>query len=108
MVHVSSTKSEVLMNTIEKLLRERSIDIKKTKFCCLDGTNSRSGEQSGLQRRIRNHAPHAIYINCRCHRLALCFKHVMSEFKWLQKIDGLLLGLWKTFHYSGVNRVILK
>ena len=39
MVHVSSTKSEVLMNTIEKLLRERSIDIKKTKFCCLDGTN---------------------------------------------------------------------
>ena len=108
MVHVSSTKSEVLMNTIEKLLRERSIDIKKTKFCCLDGTNSMSGEQSGLQRRIRNHAPHAIYINCRCHRLALCFKHVMSEFKWLQKIDGLLLGLWKTFHYSGVNRVILK
>ena len=48
-----------------------------------------------------------IYINCRCHRLAYCFKHLFEEFPWLQSIDSLLLGLWKTFHFSSKNRFIL-
>ena len=67
-----------------------------------------SGVYNGLQRRLRNHAPHAIYINCRCYRLALCFKHLFEEFPWLQSIDSLLLGLWKTFHFSCKNRFILR
>lgn len=108
LVEVSSTKSEIVMDTLEKVLRERDVDITKTRFCCLDGTNSMSGQHSGLQKRIRNHAPHAIYINCRCHRLALCFKHLMNDFPWLQTIDCLLLGLWKTFHFSSKNRYILR
>lgn len=28
----------------------------------------------------------------------------MGQFPWLQKIDTLLLGLWKLFHYSSLNR----
>lgn len=60
-----------------------------------------------MQRRIRNYAPHAIYINCRNHRLALCFKHIRDLFPWLETIDTLLLGLWKAFHYSSKNRYIL-
>ena len=65
-----------------------------------------SGEKNGVQRRYRNCAPCSIYVNCRCHRLALCFKHLMAQFPWLQTIDTLLLGLWKTFHYSSLNRHI--
>ena len=30
----------------------------------------------------------------------------MQEFSWLGKIDTLLLGLWKAFHYSFLNRHI--
>ena len=44
LTEVSSTKSEIVMQAIEKTLRERNIDISKTIFCCLDGTNSMSGE----------------------------------------------------------------
>ena len=64
---VSSTKSEILLNN--------NINISNTHFSCLDGTNVMSGEHTGLQRRIHNLAPFSIYVNCRCHRLALCFKH---------------------------------
>ena len=64
---VSSTKSEILLNN--------NINISNTHFSCLDGTNAMSGEHTGLQRRIHNLAPFSIYVNCRCHRLALCFKH---------------------------------
>ena len=66
-----------------------------------------SGVHNGLQRRLSNHVPHAIYINCGCHRLALCFKHLFEEFRCLQSIDSLLLGLWKTFHFSSKNCFIL-
>ena len=86
---------------------ESDLDIKKVRFFCLDRTNSMSGVHNGLQRRLRNHAPHAMYINCCCHRLALCFKHLFEEFPWLQSIDSLLLGLWKTFHFNSKTRFIL-
>ena len=108
LVSVSSTKSEVLIEKMKSILKEREIDIIKTRFICFDGTNSMSGVHHGVQRRYKNDAPFAIYVNCRCHRLALCFKHLMQDFPWLQKIDKLLLGLWKAFHYSSLNRHIFK
>ena len=108
LVEVSSTSSEIVMDAVATVMKDRDIDIKKTRFSCLDGTNSMSGVHNGLQRRIRNYAPHVIYINCRCHCLALCFKHVMDDFPWLKTIDSLFLGLWKTFHFSSKNPFILK
>ena len=66
-----------------------------------------SGEISGLQRRIRHISPHSMYVSCRRHRLALCFKHLIDQFSWLAKLDKLLLGLWKSFHYSALNRSTL-
>ena len=48
-----------------------------------------------------------MYVNCRCHRLALCFRHLIDQFSWLTKLDKLLLGLWRSFHYSALNRSIL-
>ena len=108
LVEVSSTNFETVMCAIEKVLREKDIDIEKTRFCCLDGTNSMLDQHNRVQRRMRDHAPHVVYINCRCHRLALCFKHLMDDFPWLKTVDSLLLGLWKTFHFSSKNRYMLK
>ena len=105
---VSSTQSAILMDKVREILSENNIDISKTRFSCLDGTNAMSGEHTGLQRRIRHLAPFSIYVNCRCHRLALCFKHLFERFPWLESVDKLLLGLWKGFYYSGKNRHILK
>ena len=48
------------------VLKGQNIDIKDTRFCYLDGTNSVSEETSGLQRRLCNAAPHSMYVNCRC------------------------------------------
>ena len=107
LLEVPSTKSAVLLDELVKILKEREIDPQKTRFCCLDGTNSMSGEISGLQRRIRHISPHSMYVNCRCHRLALCFKHLIDQFSWLAKLDKLLLGLWKSFHYSTLNWSII-
>ena len=78
LVEVSSTASDIVMEGVVNTLKARNIHIKKVRFSCLDGINSMSGIHNGLQQRLRNHAPHAIYINCRCHQLALCFKHLFE------------------------------
>ena len=104
---VSSTKSAVLLEKLVKILKEPEIDPQKIRFCYLDGANSMLGEIPGLQKRICHISPHSIYVNCRCHRLALCFKHLTDQFSWLAKLDKLLLGLWKSFHYSTLNCSIL-
>ena len=100
LLEVPSTKSAVLLDELVKILKKWEIDPQKTRFCCLDGTNSMLGEISSLQRRIRHISPHSMFINCRCHRLALCFKHLICQFSCLAKLDKLLLGLWKSFHYT--------
>ena len=95
------------MEGVVNTSKARDIHIKKVWFSCLDRTNSMSGIHNGLQWRLRNHAPHVIYINCHCYWLVLCFKHLFEEFPWLQSTDSLLLGLWKNFHFSSKNRFIL-
>ena len=93
LLEVPSTKSAVLLDEPVKILKEREIDPQKTRFCRLDGTNSMSGEISGLQGSIRHISPHSMYVNYRCHRLALCFKHLIGQFSWLTKLEKLLLVL---------------
>ena len=77
---VLSTKSEVLMDKVQEILLNNTIDISNTDFSCLDGTNAMSGEHTGLQRRIHSIAPFSIYVNCRyrCHQLALFQAFVWS------------------------------
>ena len=87
----------VLLDKLVKILKEQEKDLQKTRFCCLDGTNSMLGEISGLQRRICHTSPHSIYVNCRCHGVALCFKHLTDQFSWLAKLDKMLLGMRRCF-----------
>ena len=49
--------------------------------------------------------PISIYVNFRCHRSALCLKHL---FPLLESLDRLLSCLWKGFDYSGKNYLITK
>ena len=106
---VLPTKSEILMDKVQEILLNNNIDIiSNTCFSYLDGTNAKSGEPTGLQRRIHNLAPFSIYVNCRCHRLALCFKHLFGQIHWLGSINTFLLGLWKAFYYSGKKHNILR
>ena len=88
LLEVPSTKSAVLRDKLVKILKEQEKYPQKTRFCCFDETNSTSAEISGLQRRIRHISPHNMYVNCRCHRLALCFKHLTDQFFGWQNLTS--------------------
>ena len=66
----------------------------------LNGASTMSGSKSGVQTRIRRHAPSALYVHCHCHRLQLAAVHAAKEHPEVKKNLGTLLTIWKTFHYS--------
>ena len=78
------------------------------RFVGLDGTNAMSGERKGLQRLIRHTSPHSSYINCRNQRLALCLVHLLPKYGTLTKLDGLLISIWKTFHFSTIKQSVFE
>lgn len=112
-LNASDNKSESrtakgLLDSITSLFKAKGIHIGNVCFSAFDGTNTMSGSNSGLQRRIRHMAPHSIYINCRNHRLALVFVHVSKKHTCLQDLDALLISIWKMFHYSSIKASIFE
>ena len=84
LVEVNGSKgAEALFNLICNVLKRKGIDIKQMRFNGMDGTTTMSGQRSGLQRRFRHEVPHTKYINCRDHKLALVFVHLLPNFKAL-------------------------
>ena len=59
-----------------------------------------SGCRSGVQLRMRCHAPSCLYINCHCHQLQLAAVNAANEHREVSKVFGTLLTMWKAFHYS--------
>ena len=96
-----------MVGKVQEILLHNNIDT-SNRFSCLAITNIMSGDCTGLQGRICNVAPFSIYINCRCHHLALCFNHLLDQFPWLESTGRHLLELWKGFYYSGKKCHILK
>ena len=65
-----------------------------------DDTNTMSGHRSGVKKRLRLHAPSALYIHCRCHQLQLAAINAAEEHVMVKRVLGTLLTIWKAFHYS--------
>ena len=104
----TSKTAETLMGELEQIFIDKKIDKTLIRFSGLDGTNAMSGEQKGLQRRIRHVSPFAIYMNCRNHRLALCLVHLLKKYDGLNSVDALLLSIWKLFHYSSIKQAVFE
>ena len=100
---VGSKGAKALCQIICEVLREKGVDINQLRFNGFDGTNTMSGEISGLQRRLQHLVTHAKYVNCRNHRLALVFVYLISKFQVLADVDALILAIWKLMKYSSVK-----
>ena len=100
---VGSKGTETLFKLICEVLQDKGVYINQMRFNGFDGTNTMSGEISGLQRRLRHLVPHSKYINCRNHRLALVFVHLLPKYKTLMDVDAIIISVWKLMKYSTVK-----
>ena len=73
-----------------------------------DGAATFSGSRTGVQRRIRVHAAHALYVHCSCHRLQLASVQAAESVATVKKMFGTMASLWKLFYYSQKKAEALK
>ena len=99
-IHARVVTAEALTHYLLQFLQDKGIPIQKLRGLGFDGTNTMSGNKSGVQIRMRCHAPSALFVHCRCHQLQLAAVHAANEHCEVQRVLGTLLTIWKTFHYS--------
>ena len=93
---LEKTNPADIMELMKKFFVAKGVNVEKILFSVLDGTNTMSGGENGLQRRILNESPHHVYVNCRNHRQALCLPHLMKDKEYaplLATYDNFLLGV---------------
>ena len=83
---------EALFKLICEVLQDKGVDINQMRFNGFDGTNTMSGEISGLQRRFCHLVPHS-----------LVFVHLLPKYKTLMDVDAVIISVWKLMKYSTVK-----
>ena len=94
------TTAEAIADYLCTFLESKNIDITKMRGLGFDGTNTMSGQRSGVQLRLRLHSPSAIYVqcyicayvHCRCHQLQLAAINTADEHTEVKRVLGTLLS----------------
>ena len=99
-VQSKETNTEAITGYLVAFLQPKGIGFEKMHGIGFDGTNTMSGHRSGVQTCLRLHAPSAVYVHCRCHKLQLAALNAAAEHTEVNRLLGTLLTIWKAFHYS--------
>ena len=99
-LQAKETNAEAIAGYISNFLQSRGIAFEKLRGLGFDGANTMSGHRTGVQTRLRLHAPIALYVHCYCHLLQLAAVNAAGEHTEVERVLGTLLTIWKAFHDS--------
>lgn len=91
--------AEGLFNLITSLLQEFSIE-KKLVGQCYDGASVMAGNLTGLQARIKEIAPNALFTHCLAHRLNLVLQYGCNNSEKCRIFFANMTGISAYFHNS--------
>ena len=89
-------------------LKENNIQINKLVGMGFDGAATFSGNNTGVQARMKNNSPHALLVHCHCHLLQLACVQAANRTPGIKHIYTTLTTLWKFFYYSPKRSECLK
>ncbi|XP_052799033.1 zinc finger MYM-type protein 1-like [Mya arenaria] len=78
-VQASRTTGEVLAELLLTSLENHGIEVDKMRSQAYDGAANMSGKHRGVQARIRQRVPSALYVHCRAHCLNLAVMHSSKD-----------------------------
>lgn len=74
---------------------------------CYDGASTMSGHLNGLQKKVKDEAPQAIFIHCLAHRLNLVLQQSCNSISNCRIFFANLSGFPAFFHHSGKRSHVL-
>ena len=107
-IHVKATTAETLAKALTEFMETTGFDLEKLVGQGYDGAATFSGTKTGVAKRIRTRAAHALYVHCSCHRLQLASVQAAASNPEIKKVFGMMTNLWKLFYYSPKKAEALK
>ena len=99
-LHIKSLDAEFITAAITAYVESKGFSFRKLIGQGYDGASPFSGKNTGVQKRIRTLAGHAVYIHCFCHRLQSASIQAAENVPQIQRMFGMMTNLWKVFFYS--------
>ena len=107
-LHVKEVDAASITKSLTSFIGQKNLDYRRLVGQGYDGAATFSGCRSGMQRRLRTHSAHAVYIHCSCHRLQLASIQSAETITTINKMFGTMTNLWKMFFYSPKKAEALK
>ena len=86
-------------SALVEYFREKNIQLGRLKGIGFDGVATFSGDKTGVQRRLKELSPHALFVHCCCHVLQLASVQAANATLGIKYVYTTLMTLWKFFHY---------
>lgn len=93
--HMTKSDAVTLSDQIFKIIVDNNLNINNCVAQCYDGASVMSGAYTGVQERIRDKVPHAIYIHCYAHRLNLCLIQTLQNIQYVDNFFNTIQELYK-------------
>ncbi|XP_008181768.1 zinc finger MYM-type protein 1-like [Acyrthosiphon pisum] len=104
----SHTDSETLANLIKKVLSDSGLDIQNLRGQCYDGAAAMRGSYTGVQARIREENPIALYVHCYAHILNLCLVDLSKQVSYVRNTFGTLQSLYSFVGASSKRNAVFE
>ena len=93
-VKLQRVRASDITNAITSTLEDLGISLQDLRSQCFDGVSNMSGSKSGVQKRIKDRQPKALYTHCASHSLSLSivsFSSVLSVRNCISQIKNITL-----------------
>ena len=97
---LKKTNAQSIYSVLLDFLKKKDLQCSKLKGKDYDGAATFDGKKSGVQARLKKHAPHSVFIHCHCHKLQLACVQSANSTEGIKHVYTTLTTLWKFFHYS--------
>ena len=104
---LKKANAESICSALVEYCREKNIQLGRLIGMGFDGAATFSGDKTGVQRRLKELSPHALFVHCRCHVLQLASVQAANGTPGIKHVYTTLM-LWKFFHYSPKRAESLK
>ena len=103
---LEKANAESIYSALVEYCREKNIQLERFIGMGFDGAATFSGDKTGVQIRLKELSPHALFVHCRCHVLQLASVQASNATSGIKHVYTTLMTLWKFFHYYPKHAVI--
>ena len=95
---LKKTNAQSIYSVLLDWLKKKDLQCSKLIGMGFDGAATFAGKKSGVQARLKKHAPHSVFVHC--HKCQLACVQSANITEGIKHVYTTLTTLWKFFHYS--------